>query len=244
MRWTARGLLTLSFALSVCALSAQQFPPQQPPQQQPPQQQSPQQQPMPQPRQPGPDVVATVNDEPITRPELEAAVREQARGQQVEPQAHERLRKQALDSLIEARLIEEYVREEGPDVEAGEVESVVERIKQQLADQNFEFRQFLAMQGHTEESFAKRIEGSLGWQKLQQQQMTPDTLEAFFEQNADHFEADRFEEAQQEVVRAYAMSLWQSIIRRMQPEAEIKVVEPAGAATPAPQQPPMRAPGR
>ncbi len=243
MRWTIRTLLTLSFVTSAWALSAQEFPPaQQSPQHQPPQHQP--QPATPQPGQPGLDVVAIVNDEPITRTELEATVREHARGRQLDPQAAHGVRKQALDSLIESRLVEEYVREEGPDVEADEVESVVDRIKQQLAEQNVDFRRFLAMQGHTEESFEKRIEGSLGWQKFQQQQMTPDALQAFFQQNADQFEGDSLQEAQQEVVEAYAMSLWQSVVRRMQPEAEIKLVEPAGAATPAPQQPPMPAPGR
>lgn len=162
----------------------------------------------------------------------------------MDPQAAERLRKQALNTLIESRLIEEYVIEEGPDVESQEVESVINRIKQQLADQNVDFRQFLAMQGYTEQNFSKRIEGSLAWQKYQQEQMTPDKLQAFFKENQDHFQAETFEEAQQQVIQAYAESLWRAIVRQMQPDAKIEIAESAAAATPGPAQQGLPAPQR
>ncbi len=266
-KWIVQGVLTGSLLFAASSLSAQQqFPPpqQEPPGQPAPQQESPGQpapprqppgqpprqpqppaQPQPRPRQPAAppqDVVATVNDEPITRAELDAKVQEQAGGRQLDPQAAEQLRKQALNLLIESRLIEEFVLEEGPDVEPEEVQSTISGVEQQLAQQNVDLQQFLAMQGYTQQSFAKRIEGSLAWQKYQQQQMTPDALEAFFEQNADQFRADSFQEAQQEVVQAYAMSLWRDVVRRMQPEAEIEIAGPAGAARPPQPGPPVPVP--
>ncbi len=269
-KWIARGALTGSLLFAASAvLAQQQFPPPQqqppgqppprqdapgqpvPPPQQPPGQPAPPRQPQP-PQQPQPvphqpaappqDVVATVNDEPITRAELDAKVQEQAQGRQLDPQAAEQLRKQALNLLIESRLIEEYVLEEGPDVEPEEVQSTIRRVEQQLAQQNVDLQQFLAMQGYTEDTFTKRIEGSLAWQKYQQQQMTPNALEAFFQQNADHFRADSFEEAQQEVVQAYATSLWRGIVRQMQPEADIEIAGPAGAARPQQPRPPVPVP--
>lgn len=223
MKCTIQGMLVGGLMLSVSALNAQ---PPQAPQQQPQTQQSPQPfqqaQPKPQPKQ---NVVASVNGDVITKKQLETTVQSKLQGKQIDPPMVEKVRKQALDSLIEGLLIEQHVAKNGPEVKTEEVESVISRVKQQLASQMVDFDQYLASRGHTQKSFKKRIKGSLGWRKFQQEKLKPENLQAFFKKNPDKFQAENYEEAQQQVAQVYMATLWEDIISQQKPKAEIKIVE-------------------
>lgn len=256
MKWSPQTMLAAAVLAAIsCPLQAQQQQPpqgQQPPAQSPALQQLQQQQQ--QQQQPEPEAVAKVNGSVITKPELEA--RAQARlnelnqqaqreGKALPPQVAQQVQKQTLDTLIESRLIEQHATSEGPAVDPREVESAVDRVKQQLSSQQVEFNQFLATRGYTEDTFRKRIEGSIAWQKYQQERLNEENLRDFFEQNADQFQATSFEEApQQQVVQSYTTSMWDDIVNQLKPGAEIEVVQSGGPEAPGqrPQQQ-QQAPG-
>jgi len=183
------------------------------------------------------EVIATVNGQAITKPEFEASVEQrlgelqrsaQTQGQPLGEDVVQRVKQDTLDTLIESRLVEQYVTEQGPTVEKQEIDSAIEGVKQQLSTQQVPFEKFLEMRGHTEESFEQRIEGSLAWQKFQQQQVSAEKLKQFFEANKEAFQAESFEQAQQQVVQSYVATLWSDIVRAMKPNAEIKL---AGSAS-------------
>jgi hypothetical protein len=184
-------------------------------------------------------VVATVNGDPITVGEVQAALQPQLEGRQVEPQVAEQLQKQAVDSLIDSRLIEQYALEKAPDIKQQEVKAVVDRVQEQLAAQEVELERYLVSRGHTPDSFKDRIKGSIAWQKLQQQQLTDENLARFYQENQQQFNAGSFEEARQDVANAYLGEVWKQIISQTKPAAEIRGVP---AARPAPQRPPQPAP--
>lgn len=234
MQWKIRGMMAgvALLAVSLATVDAQQPVPQQPQQPRQPQLQQP-----PQMQQPQESVVATVNDEPITEPELRANLQPRLQGQQVDPQAAQQLRRQTLDLLIQSRLVEQFLEENGPQVTDEEIEQQVQQVEEQLEAQEIPLQQFLASRGYTEESFQDRIKGTLQWQKYQQQQATEDNLREFFEQNQDQIPGESFEEAQQHVVHAFSASLWEDIIRQTQPEAEIEILDPSLAPPSRPQQP-------
>lgn len=225
MQWTIQGTFAGALLLSASALQAQ--PPQAPRPQ--PFQQAPQQA-QPQPKQ---DVVATVNGEPITKTQLEATLQSNLQGKQVDPQTAEKFKKQVLNQMIEGRLIEQHVAKKGPEVKPEEVESVVTRVKQQLQAQDVSFDQYLTARGLTENSFKKRIKGSLGWRKYQQENVKPENLREFFKNNPNKFQAEKFEEAQQQVAQVYVASLWENIVQQQKPKAEIKILNDG---SPNPQQ--------
>jgi len=226
MQCIIRGTLAGVLLLSVSTLSAQ--PPQAPqPLQQAPQQAQPQ---------PKKDVVATVNGDAITKTQLQVTVQSNLQGKQVDPKTAERLKEQTLNKMIEGLLIEQHVAKNGPDVKSEEVESVVARVKQQLQAQNVSFDQYVASRGLTEKSFKKRIKGSLGWQKYQQEKLKSENLRAYFKDNSDKFQADKYEEAQQEVAQLYVASLWEDIVSQQKPKAEIKILD--GDSPKPPQQQP------
>ncbi|MEX0794086.1 MAG: peptidylprolyl isomerase [Pirellulaceae bacterium] len=184
-----------------------QFPPSQQPQQSPPQQRQapPRQEGPPQqqapPQQPGfpgqeaqpqaapqPTVVATVNGEPILQAEMQSQLQAQLQGQQVAPQDQQRLERQVLESLIDSRLVEQFVREQGPEVPEEEIQQTLQRVEQQLTAEGMSLDQYLQMQGLKKEMFRDRIAGSLGWQKYTQQQAADDKLRAHYEQNKEAFD--------------------------------------------------------
>lgn len=198
---------------------------------QPQQQQQQQQQPQAQQQSPRGQVIATVNGEPIMQEELQRQMqaRMQQQGAAAEPQ---QVQKQALDSLVEARLIEQYAVEQGPGANPQEVEQQIQQIRQQLQSQNVSLEQFLQSQGQSEEQLRERITASLAWQKLLEQEMTPQNLQQFFQQNQDQFQADDFQQAQREVQQRYTAKVWDDIVKEMKPKAEIEVVQQPRANAP------------
>lgn len=167
-------------------------------------------------------VVATVNGDPITRQEVEANLQPQLQGRQVNPQTAAELQNQIVEALVESRLVEHYVLEHGPDVPIQEVQETVEGLKQQLQSQQVTMDQFLDSRGYTEEMLKHRIEGSLAWQKFQQQQATDEKLQQYYQQNEQQFQAASFEQARPHVAQAYMAELWNGIVEQMKPQAEIR----------------------
>lgn len=251
MRTTKRLLANLLPILTVClvpAVAAAQFGQAEPAgqeegQTQQPQTQQPQTQ-QPQPRASGPaqqaGVVATVNGDPITRSEVQASMQrhlaqlqaQQQDGQGIDPQIVQKLQPQVVENLIESRLVEQYAVEKGPGVEKEEVKATVDQIKSDLESRESSLDQYLEMRGQTAEVFESRIEGSLAWQKLQQQQMTEENLQRFFEDNKEQFQADDFQQARGQVAGEYVNAIWRQIVAQARPEAEIEVAG-APAAPPA-----------
>lgn len=175
--------------------------------------------------------IATVDGDPITQQEVQATLQPQLQGRQVDPQQAAQIQQQVIDSLIDSRLVEHYVLEHGPDVEEQEVQQAVDQLKQQLQSQQVSLDQFLASRGYNEQLLKDRIEGSLAWQKFQQQQVTEDKLRQYFQQNQQQFQAESFEQAKPQVANAYIGKLWTEIVEQMKPEAEIRTAAaPAGAA--------------
>lgn len=208
----------------------------QPQQNQPKQPQQLQQQPLQQ-QKPEETVVAKVNNDTITETELKTQLQSRLRGQQADPKQMEQLQQQVLNDLIESRLVEQYVLKEGPGAEREEVEATLERLQKQLESQGLSFKQFLASRGQTEDQFRKRVAGSLAWRKYQQEQLKPDELQKFYEENQDEFGGANFQEAQEEVIQAYSGKLWNDIIKETKQEAEIKIVKPQDSPSEKPKLP-------
>ncbi len=202
----------------------------------------------PTPVQPAPqrDLVATVNGEPIARSEFEQLVQTaiRARQQQQEgqpalpPMGIQQVQQQVLDNLIEARLVEQYVREHGPDVEEQEVDAELNRVRQSLKEQGVSLEQYLAATKQPLNELRQRIEGSLAWQRFQQQQVSPEKLQEFYEQQRPRFGEATFEQVQPQVVQLYVSQIWEDIVNQMKPQAKIQVAQPQGEVpVPQPQAP-------
>jgi len=180
-----------------------------------------------------PAVVATVNGEPITKPEFEQAATQRVssaqqsaaqRGQELSPEDLAQVKSSTLDTLIESRLVEAYAIE-NVDVPEGQVKQTIEQVEQQLAQQQMPLETYVSNQGQTMESFKKRIEGSLAWQGLQKQELRPEKLQQFYQSNQQMFPGESFEAVQTQVAQAYMGNLWEQIVKEMKPKAKIEKKE-------------------
>lgn len=226
MKCTQRicGWVVFAAATSPLMVGAQEFG--QPAQQQ---QRAAQQQPAAEAQSP---VIATVDGDPITQQEVQASLQAQLQGRQIDPETAQQLQKQVVDTLIDSRLVEQYVLKKGPDVAEQEVDAAVGQLQQQLQAQEVDFDQFLASRGYTQDMLKTRIEGSLAWQKFQQQEVDDEKLHEFFTENQQHFQAENFEQARPQVTNAYVSKLWEDIVNQMKPNAEIRVAGAAAQAAP------------
>jgi hypothetical protein len=191
-----------------------------------------------QPAQPPADqIIAKVNDRVITQRELEESVRvHQQANPEVAQQAGGRgLRTQALQSLIDGALVEDYMREKGPDVSKQEVETVVGQIKQQVEASGVSYDQFLQERGQSESELENRLTGSLAWQKYQQQELTEPKLREHYDRNKQHFAGQNFDQAKPVVAQSMVASLWTQVVAQARPDAKIEVVDQAAAGDPAAQ---------
>ncbi len=211
----------------------QQQPPGQPPGQAPGQQQ------------PQQEIVAKVNGDAITMHEYASALEPQLqRANPADPNVAQQIREQVMSGLIESRLVEQYLLKEGPEVTKEEVTGVIDRYKEQVESQGVSFDQFMESKGYTQQDLSRRVQGSLAWQKFQQQQLTDENLQEHFESNQQLFQSEQFEEVKNQVAQSYVNELWGQIVQETKPKAEIQVVQPQQqqGGAPAPGQPPQGSP--
>lgn len=193
-------------------------------------------------------VVATVNDEPITHQELQRQVQAQMRVQQggqagasqTPPGDQRQIQQQALNALVETRLIEQYALEQGPGTQPQEVEKQLEQVRQQLQKQDATLQQLLQSQGQTEEQFRKQIAASIAWQKLIQQRVTPEKLQKYFQEHQQKFQADNYQQAQRQVQQVYHAKVWDDIVQEMKPKAKINIKSQSASPAPQRRQPAQR----
>ncbi len=186
---------------------------------------------------PADQVVATVDGEPITKQEVRTTLEPQLQGQEVPPQQVQAMQQQVVNSLIESRLVEKYLRDNGPKVESQEVQQTIDQLDEQLESQQASMKDFLASRGYTADMLKKRIEGSIAWQKLQQQQAGDEArLQQYFAANRNQFQTEDFEAAKQQVLNAYLGAMYQGIVQETKDSVEVRILDPSLApGRPAPQ---------
>lgn len=118
------------------------------------------------------DEVAQVNDEPITRQQLEIEVQRAIRSGQVPPDQERALRAEMLDMLITERLLTQYAEQGGLYVSEQQLDQLIVTLPEfQDAQGRFDrdlFRNRLASAGFTPLSFRKQLAVDLKRQQVQQ----------------------------------------------------------------------------
>ena len=144
-------------------------------------------------------VVAIVNEEVITLSEvdriigpfLKEAVKAEDRLERKEQL--NRLRRQALDTLIEEKLIDCEVKKAGIKVTPREVEAIVDDIKKQNKATQQDLEMALAKEGMTFEQYKTQIEKRIlrtklvQWSAKVEPQASEKQLRDFYEQNAERY---------------------------------------------------------
>jgi parvulin-like peptidyl-prolyl isomerase len=144
-------------------------------------------------------VVAVVNEEVITlsevdrviAPFLKEAVKAEDRLERKEQL--NRIRRQALDTLIEEKLLDYEIKKAGMKVTPREVEAIVDDIKKQNKATQQDLEMALAKEGMTFEQYKTQIEKRIlrtklvQWSAKVEPQASEKQLRDFYEQNAERY---------------------------------------------------------
>lgn len=128
----------------------------------------------------GTSVAISVGDTPISKAELEAAVRRAAQGRFLEPAAQLRLTAETAEQLVDERLLRREVDAQQVTVDEDEVTEVVSRMRSQLSQRNASLETFLAQSGRDEASLRSQIRLEAALNKILLPKLTSDALEAAF----------------------------------------------------------------
>lgn len=125
-------------------------------------------------------VIARIGNTPIYRSELDAALRRVGAERIRSPEELLRLEAEALEQLVNERLLRQVIEAEKIKVDADEVSTVMVRMRSELSDRKIPFDRFLAQAGRDEQSLRGQIELELALNKLLAPQLTSDGLAAIF----------------------------------------------------------------
>jgi len=136
-------------------------------------------------------VVAIVGTDKITDAQVEAFCRAQLRGRPVPPEAMADLRRMIIESLIQDRLVAQYIAAKRITVDATKVEEAIADIKKRVADAGIDFAMILKTQGLTDETLKEKITSELAVEAYVGAEVTDQKAEAYFRSHKQEFDGTR-----------------------------------------------------
>ncbi len=127
--------------------------------------------------------VATVAGEPVTKREVINVLGEF----QIPPGSEQRAYDNAVDLLVNTRILEQYLRKANVPVDQAAVEKQVDQDRKTLEAQGASLEKALAEGNMTLEEYKDRIARALQWKKFVTDQGTDAELKKYFEQHKDLF---------------------------------------------------------
>ncbi|NLX97401.1 MAG: hypothetical protein GXY83_14625 [Rhodopirellula sp.] len=133
-------------------------------------------------------IAATVQGESISDAEVTAAVDRQLQGRRVAPEIAQNLREAVLKMLIDQRLVDQFIAEKKIETDPKQIDSVIEKIRKQVAAAGLSFEEVLKMEGHTAESLRKRIGADLAFQKYSESAVTDAEVKQYYESHKEELD--------------------------------------------------------
>jgi peptidyl-prolyl cis-trans isomerase C len=142
-----------------------------------------------------PDVLASVNGEPITKADFEQAIKEaeQRAGTPVPPDQRDRIYREILDQMIGFKLLTQESKARKVAVPDADVEARIAGLKQQFPTEDA-FKQALAQQNVTVEQITSDARQQMAISKLVEAEIAPkiaakpEDVQAFYDQNPKSFQ--------------------------------------------------------
>jgi peptidyl-prolyl cis-trans isomerase C len=137
---------------------------------------------------PAPEVAATVNGEPISVAELDAAVAVSLPAAPITAAQRRQLRAALLDDLIDDKLVKQFLTKHGPKVDPAEIDAQTTALKAHLVRENRTLADHLKQTGRTEAQLRDDWAAQIGLANYVKQHATDDQLKAYHAANRDHFD--------------------------------------------------------
>jgi len=135
-----------------------------------------------------PNVAATVNGQPISLAELDAAVNANLPNVPITPATRRQLRATLVDDLIDDALLKQFLEKNGPKVDPAEIEAQMKAFTDQLTKVNRTLAMFLKETGRTEAQLREMWSLQIQLAGYVKQQVTDEQLKAYHAANREHFD--------------------------------------------------------
>jgi parvulin-like peptidyl-prolyl isomerase len=135
-----------------------------------------------------PDVVAWVDGQPIDVGEVRRAVDALLKDRKVDESQRKVFEAEALEQLIDRRLVLGYINGRGLGVNRQEVRLAVQRFEKRLGQQGVELADYLQKGGIQPKDLDRRFAWQLGWQRYLDRHLTDENLAKYFQQHRRDFD--------------------------------------------------------
>lgn len=133
-------------------------------------------------------VAATVNGQPITLAEVDAALGASLPSAPITAAQRRHLRAAVLNDLIDDRLVKQFLAKHGPKVDPAEIDAQMKALQARLLKENRTLAQYLKDTGQTEAQLREDWTAHIQLANYVKQQVTDDQLRAYHAAHKDHFD--------------------------------------------------------
>ena len=126
-------------------------------------------------------VVATVGDDPIRAGEVRRILAKATGGKAVNPAAQAFLQAQALEEIVDRRLVLAYAQRTGSAATAAEIDAALAELKARLDSQHRSIDDFLKARQITEDDLRRQLAWNVVWEKYLARYVTEKRMEAYFQ---------------------------------------------------------------
>ncbi len=143
-----------------------------------------------------PDAAAHVNGQPIAVAEVERTVKQLVADRAADPNAKNVLSAEALEQLIDRRLVLGYLTDRKLGANRQEVRLAIRRLEERLGQQGVTLADYLQQGGIDEGGLETRFAWQIGWQRYLKRYLTDENLSKFFDKHRHDFDGTEIRAAQ------------------------------------------------
>jgi parvulin-like peptidyl-prolyl isomerase len=133
--------------------------------------------------------VAIVDGTPITMAEVEAVLKQIGPSPTPLTEAQKKqMHMEAIGMLIDDLLMQQFLRKNGPQLEANEVSKKLAELDESLKKQNKTIQDFLKESGQSEAQLRTNILNMLQWSTFVKQRLTDEDVKRYYEENKEYFD--------------------------------------------------------
>ena len=133
-------------------------------------------------------IAATVGDEPIFAAEIDELLADTPSGRQASGEALAKLKAEALEQLINRRLVFKSLAKQGYNPPEEDVDELLAELKQRLEAQQLSFEEFLNRHSLTELLVRRRLAWDAAWTRYLEQTLTDEAVEKYFDAHRRDFD--------------------------------------------------------
>jgi parvulin-like peptidyl-prolyl isomerase len=134
------------------------------------------------------EVAATVGKESVFASEVAQVLEDSGAGKRATPEALPRLQAEALEQVVNRRLVAQLLARQGYEPADDQVDELLAELKQRLATQQLTFAEFLKRHDLTETLVRRQLSWEWAWNRYLEQQLTDAELEKYFNAHRREFD--------------------------------------------------------